>query len=365
MSDNTDGKRSVGRPRRSQQGQVNQQVLAERLNLSQTTVSRALAHHVSINAETKAMVWDLAAQLGYSLSTPTRAGSKKSGAENMVIGVIISIPKKHRGRTETSQIILRGIAERSTHHRVTIDILYHEPAEDETKTVLKRIRQNRWKGCIMVYPMTDDLVKALATTVPCVSVVDNYRLGYIDSVDSDQIDAISGLVKTLYAKGHRKLGFASWVYDVPTPWVFQRFGAYVHTLFQLELEFDPTSVLNLRRSEAKTPDQVADLMVASIRRGTSAFLFAADHQAYQILPLLTARGIRIPEDCSLTGFDGIAPPDGLKQIATVKVPYDEIGRSAFHQLMHRISFPTSPRRHVLVDADLELGNSIAEIAVQD
>ncbi|MCD8481644.1 MAG: LacI family DNA-binding transcriptional regulator [Verrucomicrobia bacterium] len=126
-------KRRAGRPRRDQAGQVNQQILAERLNLSQTTVSRALAHHASINAETKAMVWDLAAQLGYSLSTPTKIKSKRGSGDNMVVGVIISIPKKHRGRTETSQIILRGIAERSTHHRVTIDILYHEPAEDETK----------------------------------------------------------------------------------------------------------------------------------------------------------------------------------------------------------------------------------------
>ncbi|MCD8481645.1 MAG: substrate-binding domain-containing protein [Verrucomicrobia bacterium] len=213
----------------------------------------------------------------------------------------------------------------------------------------------------MVYPMTDDLVEALASTVPCVSVVDNYRRGFIDSVDSDQIDAITGLVKTLHNHGHSKLGYASWVYDVPTPWVYNRFGAFVQTLFQLELEFDQKNALNLKRTHPLTPDQVADEIVTAVERGVTAFVFAADHQAYQIVPLLTARGLRIPEDCSITGFDGIAPPAGQKQIATIRVPYDEIGRSAFHQLMHRISFPTSPRRHVLVDADLEMGASICRI----
>lgn len=361
MSESETGKRRAGRPRGEQSGRINQQLLAEQLNLSQTTVSRALAHHASINAETKALVWDLAAQLGYSLSTPTKLKTGKGGSDGVVIGVIISIPKKHRGQTETSQILLRGIAEQSTHHRVTVDITYHEPAEDETKLLLRRIRQNRWKGCIMVYPMKDDLVEALARTVPCVSVVENYRREFIDSVDVDQIDAIAVLVKALHRHGHRKLGFASWVYDVPTPWVYHRFGSFVDSLYQLELPFEPQNVLNLKRTHPLTPEDVADAINAALARGTTAFVFAADHQAYNIIPLLKKRGIRVPEDCSITGFDGISPPAEQKQIATVRVPYDEIGRSAFHQLMHRISFPTSPRRHVLVDGEFDPGTSIAAV----
>jgi LacI family transcriptional regulator len=357
------GKQGAGRPGRERSGRVNQQLLAERLNLSQTTVSRALAHHASINAETKAMVWDLAAQMGYSMSTPVkvRGGGRTKGQEAFVIGVIISIPKKHRGHIETSQIILRGIAEQSTHHRVTVDVLYHEPAANDAKLLQKRIRQNRWSGCILVHPMRDELVEILARTIPSVSVVENYRREYIDSVDVDQIDAIGGLVQALYNNGHRKMGFASWVYDVPTPWVFHRFGAFAETLFRLELKLDQANVLNLKRSRPQTPEAVADGIVKAVSKGTTAFVFAADHQAYEMAPLLRNRGLRIPEDCSLTGFDGIHPPDGEMQMATVRVPYDEIGRSAFHQLMHRISFPTSPRRHVLVDGELDLGASIARV----
>lgn len=365
----SDGNRGLGRRKRQgrpsgeETGRINQQELAQRLNLSQTTVSRALAHHPSINAETKALVWDLAAQLGYGVTSTVkgRGARRGNGVERTVIGIVIAVPRKHRGHMETAQLVLRGIAEQSTHHRVTVDVLYHEPAEEDARQLQRRIRQNRWKGCVLVYPMKEDLVELLSRTIPCVSVVENYRREYIDSVDADQIDAIAELVKALHGMGHRRIGFASWVYDIPTPWVYHRFGAFAETLYQLETPFDPELVVNLKRSEAMSREQVADRIAAAVRSGTTAFVFAADHQAYEILPLLAERGIRVPEDCSITGYDGIPPPPGQRQIATVRVPYDEIGRSAFHQLMHRIGFPTAPRRHVLVDGTLELGKSIAPV----
>jgi len=337
---------------------INQQIIAQRLNLSQTTVSRALANHPAINAETKAQVWNLAAQLGYQMPPP-RARLGTSGGDPSVIGVLIAIPARQRGHAETSQQVLRGVAERSSTDVVTLDVVYQEPSDHNPKSVQRRLRQSRWRGAILVHPMTDEVVDIISKTIPCVSVVENYRRNYIDSVDVDQIEAISALVRRLKDAGHEKIGFLSWVYDVPTPWVHHRFGSYVETLFQLGLEFDPTRVLNLRPEERFTSTEVADQVVASIRAGTTAFVCAADHQAYEMHRLLAERGIDVPRDCSLTGFDGIEPPPAQASVATVRVPYDEIGRSAFHQLMRRIEHPLAPRRHVLVDGELLEGYSIA------
>ena len=86
----------------------------------------------------------------------------------------------------------------------------------------------------------------------------------------------------------------------------------------------------------------------------------ADHQAYQLVADLSKRGIRVPEDVSVTGFDGIPPPPGARQLATVKVPYEELGRSAVHQLLRRIEQPTAPRRHTMVDGHLLMGETMAK-----
>jgi len=339
---------------------LNQQEIARQLNLSQTTVSRALANHPSIKAETKAMVWHLAAQVGYQ-APPSRSRSANSSSDPFIIGVLISIPARERGHGETSQLVLRGVTERSTREVVTIDVFYHEPTESNVRAIQRRIRQGRWRGALLVYPMGHDLVESIAKTIPCVSVVENYRKTLVDSVDVDQVEAISMLVSRLHAKGHRRIGFLSWVYDVPTPWVYHRFGAYVESLFRLGLEFDPARVFNIRSEEVMSPEEVADRVAGCVESGTTAFLCAADHQGYRLQELLRDRGIRVPRDLSLTGFDGIAPPSGQKQLATVRVPYDELGRSAFHQLLRRVENPTAPRRHVMVDGTFLEGKTIAAV----
>lgn len=337
---------------------INQQTLAEVLNLSQTTVSRALANHPAINAETKARVWAYAAQSGYRMAGPRNRTSRNSN-DPVTIGVLIAIPKRERGYAETSQLVLQGIADNSSTEAVALDVLYQEPSRHNSRQIQKRVRQNRWKGCILIHPMAGDVIETLSKTLPCVSIIENYRMDYFDSVDVDQIEAISTLVRHLHQHGHRRIGYLSWVYDVPTPWVYHRFGAYVETVFQLGLPFSDDWVLNLRPGERMNPEEVADKAVQCIRSGTTAFVCAADHQAYLLRSLLRKRGIEVPRDCSLTGFDGIEPPNDQSQIATVRVPYDEIGRSAFHQLLRRIAHPTSARRHVQVDGEFLEGDSVA------
>lgn len=338
---------------------INQQEIALALNISQATVSRALANHPAINADTKAKIWALAAQNSYQ-TPPARTRGRKASKEPLVVGVLIAIPKRERSHAETSQLVLRGIGESSSSDVVTLDVVYQEPSSHNARQIQRRVRQNKWKGCILIHPMAQDIVELLSKTVSCVSVVENYRMDFIDCVDVDQIEAIGSLVRRLHAAGHDKIGYLSWMYDIPTPWVFHRFGAYVETLFQLGLPFMDERVINLNPRHPLSAEQAADEALAHIQRGTTAFVCAADHQAYTLRKLLQVRGIRVPEDCSITGFDGIEPAPGAPQIATVRVPYDEIGRSAFHQLMRRIHQPSTPRRHVLVDGEPIEGESIGQ-----
>jgi len=341
---------------------INQHTLATALNLSQTTVSRALSNHPSINAETKAQVWSLAAELGYQVTSPKRTASKGRGARSIVVGVMIAIPKHFRGHNETSQLVLKGIAERSSNENVTLDVIYHEPSDHNPKVIQRRLRQRNWQGCILIHPMAHEVVERIAKTLPCVSVVENYRRDFIDSIDVDQSDSIVQIVRLLHLRGHTRIGFLTFAYDVPTPWVHHRFGAYVDILFQLGLPFDPANTINVLKGQWDPVEQIADRVCAGIKAGITAYVCAADHQAYLVWQELERRGIRVPEQVSLTGFDGIPPPSPQKQVATVRVPYDEIGRSAFHQVLHRITFPSAPRRHVMVDGDVIEGRSILALA---
>ncbi|NDV63242.1 LacI family transcriptional regulator [Puniceicoccales bacterium CK1056] len=338
---------------------VNQHKIAEMLQLSQTTVSRSLANHPAINAETKALVLDTAAKLGYSQRIK-RTNTSESTTQPSIWGVLIAMPKQFSGPSETFQQVLRGIADKSSLHESVLDVVYYDPAEKNSQKILRRVRSTGWKGVILIYPLDPVMAHEIANQVPCVSIIENYRHDLIDSVDVDQSEAIYTLIKQLHDQGHRKIGFMSWVYGVDTPWVMRRFGSYVEALFRLKLEFNQSTAINVHAGQELTPEECAQRVAEQVRNGDiTAVVCAADHQAYALIEDLATEDIRVPEDLSVTGFDGVNPPHRQKQVATVLVPYEELGRSATHQLVRRIEQPTAPRRHILVDGDIQTGETIS------
>lgn len=351
-------------PAKTLMPRINQQKIAQQLQLSQTTVSRSLANHPAINAETKAKVLEAAAKLGYSQRIK-RNPPTVAAARSAIWGVLISMPKSMRQHSdtinETFQEILRGIADKSSLHNSVLDVVYHDPEDARGAHILRRIRSAKWRGVILIHPVDPALAHIIANQIAAVSIINNYRHDLIDSVDVDQCEAIYSLVRHLKEHGHRRIGFVSWRYTVEVPWVLHRFGNFVEALYSLDLDFDPETTVNLKSEQQFDPLACARKVAEMAGRGVTAFLCAADHQAYGLMSELGKLGIRVPEDVSITGFDGIIPPPDAKQLATVRVPYEEIGRSATHQLTRRIEQPTAPRRHILVDGEFLTGETVATL----
>lgn len=332
------------------------------LNLSQTTVSRSLANHPAINAETKALVLEAAAKQGYSgrIKRNTPVNGPDQGP--VIWGVIIAIPKQSGGPAETFQQILKGIADKSSHQDAILDVVFYDPVEKAGNKLVKRIRTAKWKGSVLIHPLDHALAQDIAHQGACVSIIENYRHDLIDSIDVDQSEAILGLIEKLHQHGHRRIAFLSWSYSVPAPWVMHRFGSYVEGLYRSNIEFNPKWVINIPQNTAVKPENCTDEAARLVREGVTAIVCAADHQAYHLISSLRERGIQVPADVAVTGFDGIPPPLANTQVATVKVPYEELGRSAIHQLLRRIEQPTAPRRHILVDGDILEGDTLARPA---
>lgn len=343
---------------------ASQHEIARILNLSQPTVSRSLANHPAINPETKASVWETALRLGYQQKV-NQLRKNTRGSKPFVVGIVISIPHGHQAEAETFQPVLKGLSEASAAENIMLDVLHHEPSDVACKSVLRRIKQAGWQGCILFHPIPSDVVGRIERTVPCVSIIENYRDGLIDCLDVDQSQGICSLVKQLVDAGHRRIGFYSWVYQVEAPWVQHRLGGFVEALYRSGLSFNADDCVNIRLADALEPPEATAQAAARIRDGVTAYCCAADHQAYPLVRDLAQLGVRVPEDCSITGFDGLETPAGSISVSTVRVPYDELGRSALNQLLRRVEKPTAPRRHLLVDGELIRGDSICSPSAPD
>ena len=345
---------------------VNQDEIARRLGISRTTVSRSFSNHPAINSETRARVLALAEELGYRYAVP-RSGRIRDRLRASTIGVLIGTPLLKREVAYTFQSILKGISERAATDRVSLDVSYVDPNQFDIKSrssvVLQRIRSGHWSGMILVYRFHEDSIRALARIRPAVSIVEAYPDCGVDCIDIDQANGVFSLIRHLGSLGHKRIGFLTWHYPMDKPWAHLRFGAYVESLMRLDLEFDPRWVINVRRSRPVDTPDIAEMVASRIRDdGVKAWVCAADHQAYTLIKDLEKYGIQVPEDCSVTGFDGIEVPAGLQPLTTVQVPFEEMGISAVIRLVGRIQDNSAPRRHNLVAGRLVVGQTTAQVS---
>jgi len=366
---------------------LNQALLAEQLNLSRATVSRSLANHPAISLETRQRVRELAAELGYAPS-PSRLGQRdpRSGKSNgkngarpghrttgtFTVGALIGIPKHPTSMTVYSQIV-QGLRARATTERVRLDLCYQPPEELDVEHIrqgaMRQIRANAWRGALLIHPFPTETVTALKRRLSLVSVLERYAQPEIDIIDVDDAPAISQLVHRLATAGHTRIGFVSWTYPVAGGWVARRFSGYVEALFSLGLEFRPKWVLNVHKSSPQLSPTAVSATVARLieKDQVTAWVCAADHQAYGLIADLRARGLRVPRDCSITGFDGLPPPEvltpaeRLPRVTSMAVPHEQIGAAALTRLVNRIANPTSPYKKTLVDPRLVEGETIANV----
>lgn len=339
---------------------INQQLIADRLNLSRTTVSRCFTNHPKINPETRAAVFQVAAEMGYGYQAPRNVVARKP-AERSTIAVLIGVPRSQRDAVETASQVLKGISERAAAANLEIQIHYIDAGEfrlaPRARRILPGVSSADWKGLILLYPFEEETVGNLMAKFPTVSVLDDYDTVDVDCINPDETRGISRMVQHLYEQGHRRIGFLSWKYRVHTPWVERRLGAYVENLYRLGLDFDPKLVLNVRQSDHVPLDTLSGEVARLVREGVTGWVCAADHQAYRLLGDLITLGVKVPEECSITGFDGVQPPEGMPRLTTVRQPFRDMGLSAVVSLLRRSADPSSPRRHVLVSCREIIGET--------
>jgi LacI family transcriptional regulator len=342
---------------------INQERIARQLKISRATVSRSLNNHPSISAETRDSVLQLAAQFGYR-SSPGRTLHRRRSGKPLTIGVLIGVSPANTALS-TFPYILKGIQERATMDRIAVDICYQDPmllAPDAPRQpIFRQIRAADWRGALLIYPFPHKAVEMIARKISTVALLEDYPEIGLDSIDVDDIAGIVGLVRLLAERGHRRIGYAAWRYPVTAHWTLRRFGAYAEGIFGEGLDFHPEWAINVHKnSPALEPPALAREVARLTREAkVTAWVCAADHQAYHLVQDLRALGLNVPRDCSVTGFDGIEPPPGAPRLTSMRVAHEDIGSSALVRLTSRMLNPQAPRRKILVEASLVPGETVA------
>jgi DNA-binding LacI/PurR family transcriptional regulator len=176
----------------------------------------------------------------------------------------------------------------------------------------------------------------------------------VDVVTVNNFDGAYEAVRLLTSLGHRKIGYIGGLISIPTS--RERHRGYVAALADAGVDPDPEHV-RFGDSKLASGRQLADEMLSLANRPTA--LFTGNNLiTLGGLQSIHARGLRIPEDVAVVGFDDMLWADSLNPpLTAVSQPGYEIGRRATEMLFRRIAEPDAPAVQLVLKTTLHVRRS--------
>ncbi|GAA4862325.1 LacI family DNA-binding transcriptional regulator [Saccharopolyspora cebuensis] len=318
-----------------------------------------------MSPELRKRVLETARRLGYPGPDPVARSlrTRKAGA----VGLLLTENLSYAFRDPGAVGFLEGLAlacEDAGHGLLLI------PASPEREDVAAVHRAG--VDGFVVYSVPEDdphLAAVLERPLPVV-VSDQPSIDTLDWVGPDDVRAMQAVAEHLITLGHRRIGvlcmrLARGRNDGPAS-VHRQANASFHVqksrLTALAESFSEAGVdwarvpVVERFDHTTASGATAAAQLLDLDPEITAIICTSDILALGALTEARERGLRVPEDLTITGFDGI--PDAERVgLTTVRQPVLEKGRAAGRMLLESAE-PGRPR-HVLLETQLVLGATSA------
>ena len=320
--------------------------VARTAGVSLSTVSRVMNGNATVDPALAARVRTIAEELGYSANPLAR--SLVLGRTQTVAVVVPDLANP------TFQSILRGISRAAAsdgYHVLIADSA--EQVEEEQLLAIETRR--RTDGVILCAPrLEQELLDALLTQLGPVVVVNRGRQDAAPVVAADYRVALAELVEHLHSLGHRRLAFLAGI---------ARSASNAARLAALAEARAAHADLEIVEVECGVDfDSGSAVAGAVLATGATGILAFNDLVAMGLLSALADRGVRVPDDVSVVGFDDIpfarytTPP-----LTTATVPGAELGALAWRAL-HALLTGGQPEPFTILQPRVALRGSTAPAA---
>jgi LacI family transcriptional regulator len=318
--------------------------VAAAVGVSSTTVSHVLnaVRHARVADETRLRVRQAAEQLGYS---PSRAAR---GLRLQRTHTLALLSDEIATTPYAGQIIL-GAQETAFDLGWTLFLLNTGADRAVEERDVRLLVQLEIEGVLYatMYHRRVELPAGLRS-LPTVLLDARSDDETVPAVVPDEVAGGCSAVEELIAHGHRRIGFAQNVDDIPA--TYGRLEGYREALAAAQIAYDPALVV-AEDSQAGGGYLAARRLLEAPDRPTALFCFN-DRMAMGAYRAAAELGLRIPQELSIIGFDNqqvIA--EGLyPALTTVALPHYEMGRWAVEALVGLLGDgprPAPPYPHLM------------------
>jgi len=306
--------------------------VAAHAGFSIATVSRAINAPHTVNVVTLAKVRQAIEALKFQ---PSSLGRQLRGERTRLIGVVLP--------TLANPVFaecLQGIDDLAAAQGYRLMLMTTQYDEERERHAIETLRAQRVEGLIMTVADGDmhPLLDELDANGPLYVLMHN-DTRHRPSVSVDNHQAAYDGVRMLIAHGHRRILMLAGALSASDR-ARQRHAGYALAMRQAGLV--PAPALEVDFNSDEIAPSVLTYLTRDRQRPTALFC-SNDLLAMTVMRSLRRAQVRVPQDMSILGFDGLAMGELLAPpLASIGTPNREIGRSAWLQLMARIGTEDGP-----------------------
>lgn len=323
--------------------------IAENLGVSTVTVYNALSGQKGVSEELRARIRKTADDMGYQ----PRASSKKQQTNDTFKKIGVLINEKYLAQYTTFYWkMYQEMAIAATEKKcfTAVEVLRHD-AED--RHIPPQIVQDQSvEGLIVIGEIKKEYIRSTREKVDIPTVfLDFYDKDLAqDAVVTDNFYGMYLLTEYLFERGLTKLAYVGSIHATSS--IMDRFCGFQKALYTHNVVLPDAWLIEDRDLTGQVafdlPEQLPE-----------AFVCNCDLVAAMTIMKLSERGLRVPEDVSVVGFDNYLYP-GLAdmKITTYEVDTKSMAKMALDKVLKQIRNPSSGHGMNIVNGHIVLKNSV-------
>lgn len=335
---------------------VSMKDLAAACNVSVATISKALNDQHDVSEKTKEKVRKKAKEMGYSPNSAAKA-LKTNRSRN--IGVLF-VDEAQSGLThDFFAHVLDSF--KKTIELEDYDLTMVNCSKDHKKSMsyLERARYRGFDGVVIACIDFKDpeVIELVDSKIPIVTI--DYLFNNRIAVTSDNVKGMRDLVTYIYGKGHRKIAY---IHGKDSSVTQARVSSFYTTCAQLGIDVPDEYIKEADYRDTEGAYQ-RTMELLDLKDPPTCILYPDDFAGFGGMNAIRERGLSIPDDISVAGYDGIRIGRHLEpKLTTIRQDTQRIGREAAENLIHLIEHPRSTIiRPIVVEGELYEGGTVKDL----
>jgi len=331
--------------------------IARRSGYAVGTVSRVLNGHPDVSDEARARIMAVVEETGFRPNDNARH-LKQRGSDGIAIVVKGANNLLFARILEEVQRLLKA-------EDRPVSVYYLDEDDNEVEQALRICRELKPLGILFLGGNRDNFRQGFAhVKLPCVLVTtraDTLGFANLSSVSTDDVEGASQAVGYLLDQGHRRLGVIGGQSCVVAPSMGcntsqLRLIGCRQACTQRGVPFEPEKQSAIARYSMEGGYEACQVLMEHCPDLTAIFAMS-DVMAIGALRALRDRGLRVPEDVSVMGYDGIELASYCTpRLATVCQSWEQLARRGVEILLRQAGGGAAV--HEIVPFQLQPGESV-------